>query len=329
MKNFNVITIGNALLDVFLSIQEHNIFTQINQADHTLCFKYGEKIHVEDCEFLLGGNACNVAVGLSRLGLSTVLCAEIGDDEFSQKIIHSLSKETLDTSLLMQTAGAASSFAVGIGYGGERTLFVEHVARKHDFHFDDVVAEWIYLTSLGEEWRQAYSRVLDYVKSHNRKLAFSPGTHQFEEEGHRGINEILPLTDILFVNREEAEKVISNKKKVISIKELLIELQKLGPKVVSITDGQNGSYAMDTNGHTYSLAVFPCKVIEKTGAGDAYASGFLSAVIGGGSIKEAMRWGAVNAAAVIEKIGAQQGLLKREEIVKKLEGNSAFITKTM
>jgi len=306
-------------IDIFLSIQENNIYTQINKTDHSLCFTYGEKIHVEHCEFLPGGNACNVAVGLSRLGLPAALCAEIGDDEFSGKILKSVLKENIDTPLLIQTQSAASSFAVGIGYGGERTLFVEHVERKHDFHFDDVQAKWVYLTSLGEEWKQAYSRVLDYVKSNGAKLAFSPGTHQFEEEGHRGINEVLRVADILFVNKEEGEKIVGIMNHESGIKELLLQLQKLGPKVVSITDGGNGSYAIDVHGVMYFLPVFSNHVIEKTGAGDAYASGFLSAIIAEKSVKEAMWWGGLNASSVIERVGAQPGLLTQNEIEQKLK----------
>ncbi len=326
MKNVDVLVIGNALVDVFLGVQENNPYTRLNRVDHILCFNYGEKIHVEHCEFLPGGNACNVAVGLGRQAWKSMLCAEIGSDEFSLKIIHSLAKEPIDVSLVKQTVNAQSSFAVGINYGGERTLFVDHVKRKHEFHLNDIDTAWIYLTSLGIEWKQAYQRVLTYVESNNAKLAFSPGTHQFEEEGLKGIRDALALTHILFVNKQEAERITQTKAESLDIQQLLLSLQRLGAQTVVITDGAFGSYSIDEKGKMLFLEAFPAHIKEKTGAGDAYASGFLSAIMSGLAVGEAMGFGAVNASSVIEKIGAQIGLLSKEEIQKKLAAKNKFKT---
>lgn len=332
MYEFDVVAVGNSLLDIFLGIQENNAFTKLNRSDHTLSFVYEEKIHVESCEFLPGGNACNVAVGIVRLGFETALCAEIGDDEFSQKIIHILKQEPIDLSFLKQTQNAKASFSVGINYGGERTLFVEHIYRKHDFSFSGLITKWIYLTSLGEEWKASYAQIMDYVKNHDyANLAFSPGTHQFEEPNLKTIHEVLNHTYALFVNKEEAARIVKSRINVsqveeaeIDIKTMLWTLQKFGPRIVSITDGDAGSYAINEKKEMFSLAAFPATVVEKTGAGDAYASGFLSAIINGLDVKEAMRYGAANAASVIEKVGAQTGLLTKEEIEKALGENSVY-----
>ena len=161
---------------------------------------------MESCEFLLGGNACNVSVGLSRLGVKSFLCAEIGDDEFSQKIINGLIKENVDTSFLKQTKGAMSSFAVAIEAKNDRTLFVYHVERKHHFDLTNVSADWVYLSSMGKEWKGAYEKVLSLVKNSNIKLSFNPGTPQLAENSEI-ISQILQKTDILFVNKEEAVKI--------------------------------------------------------------------------------------------------------------------------
>lgn len=328
MKTFDIIAVGNAMLDVFLAIQEHNRFARINKEEKELCFAYGEKIHVDAYNLCIGGNASNVAVGFKRLGLSVGLFVEVGDDEFSQKIMHGFVKEGLDTSLVTQTKNTQSSFSVGINFEGERTLFVEHVKRAHKFQFENLQAQWLYLTSLGVEWKEAYKNALAFAKANGVKLAFSPGTHQFEELS--AVSEALFAADVLFVNKEEGVRIANFKIPIISqeeIKALLQSLAGMGPRVVSITNGKEGSYAIDHTGKMYCIGMFPSTVVERTGAGDAYASGFLSAIISGHLIPDAMRWGAVNASSVVTQIGAQAGLLKRESLEKKLTDFPEFKAK--
>ena len=91
-------------------------------------------------------------------------------------------------------------------------------------------------------------------------------------------------------------------------------LQRLGPKTVVITDGKNGSYATTNDGKVYYNEAIHEEVVENTGAGDAYSTGFMGAVIMGKSIKEAIEWGAKNASSVIQHYGAQKGLLNIKEI---------------
>lgn len=315
MLIFDVICVGNAKIDAFLTIHEANQHLRLNKDTNELCIKSGEKISVEKCDFLLGGNAANVAVGLSRLGFSPSICAEIGNDEFTQKIINSLKKEGVNTALLKLSIGQASSFSVIINFKGERTIFSEHVKRKHDFILDNITTKLVYLTSLGLEWEYAYAKTVEFVRKSKCKLAFNPGTLQIEE-GRKKIANVLSITDILLVNKEEAIKILNIKYKISKIEELLKDLQMLGPKIVVITDGKNGSYAIDQDGKIYKKDAGQSKIVERTGAGDAYSSGFIAAILHNLSINDAMRWGAANASGVIQQIGAQTGLLTIEQIRK-------------
>lgn len=95
-------------------------------------------------------------------------------------------------------------------------------------------------------------------------------------------------------------------------------LRKLGPKIVVITDGQNGSFAINDRSELFSQPIIPTTIVEKTGAGDAYASGFLAAIIHNLPISIAMKWGTLNACGTMTAIGAQNGLLSKEEMEKKL-----------
>jgi sugar/nucleoside kinase (ribokinase family) len=148
-------------------------------------------------------------------------------------------------------------------------------------------------------------------------LVFNPGTLQIEE-GRKKIADALSITEILFVNKEEAAKILNIKYEILNMNEILINLQKLGPKIVVITDGKNGSYAIDQKGEIFKKEADQSKVVERTGAGDAYSSGFLSAILHNLSINDAMNWGTANASSVIGQVGAQKGLLRINQIKKKL-----------
>ena len=312
MLHFDIACVGNAKIDTFLTLHEANAHLRLLKETNELCIKYGEKIAVEKAEILLGGNAANVAVGISRLGLNPAIIAEIGKDEFAQKIINTLKNEKVDTSNILQTEGQQSSFSTIINYKGERTIFSEHVKRLHDFNFKNISAKWTYLTSLGEEWQDAYNKTVNFVKETQCLLAFNPGTLQIES-GIKNIENVLLITNILFVNKEEAEDLLNFGHGQKDIKDLITGLQKFGPKNVVITDGQNGSFVLDDEGNFSNENIVKAEIVEKTGAGDAYSSGFLSAIINGKSIADAMRWGSKNSASVIGKVGAQTGLLYKTD----------------
>lgn len=324
MEAFDVISVGDALVDAFLTIKDASSHMTLDQAGGSLCVGYGKKIPVDDCQFLLGGNACNVSVGVARLGLKSALCAEIGDDEFSLKILNGLKKEVVAQDLIIQGKERSSSFAIGINFRGERTLFVDHVTREHNFSFANVSAKWMYLTSIGDYFERAYESSVDFCVKNNVSLAFSPGTKQLGK-GPFYNQSILQKTKLLFVNKEEAKRILNAK--TDDVNELLVALKKLGPAVVSITDGDNGSYAIDEQGDRYELGLASGEAVERTGAGDAYASGFLSAYIKGQKVPDAMRWGSVNAASVIGMVGAQPGLLTEEGIATHLQVMHEFVPK--
>lgn len=317
MPQFDILCIGSAKIDIFLSILNENSYIHLNKGADELCLLYGQKIPVDSCSLWLGGNACNVAVGLSKLQIATSVMAEIGKDEFAQKIINTLSSEKVDISNLSQTEDQQSSFSTILSFKGERTIFSEHVKRNHDFNFSNIATKWVYLTSLGDKWIEAYRRTINFVKDTKCCLAFNPGTLQIDD-GESSIQNVLSLSDILFVNKEEAAKILNTKDKELSINDLLSGLQKLGPKIVVITDGESGSFAINDRGEFFFQPIIQTSVVEKTGAGDAYASGFLAAILYDLPTQTAMKWGTLNASGTMTAIGAQNGLLSKEEMEKKL-----------
>lgn len=321
-SSFDIVTIGNCVIDAFITIDKDNPFCRLDREKKELVVRFGEKIIAEDYFLSTGGGACNVAVSLSRLGFKTAIVSEIGKDELAQKITNGLKKENVDTAHLIEV-DKETSFSVVLQFQEERTLFTKQTRGVHDFRFDDIEANFVYLSGLGQEWESAYKRVLAYIES-KRPLAFNPGQFQIKE-GRETLLSVLSAVEILFVNKEEAQEILIYPEN--DIKTLLSKLKEMGPKIVVITDGVNGSFAIDKNKKIHSFGVFPCKMIGKTGAGDAYASAFLAAFMLKKDISEAMRWGSINAAAVIEKSGAQTGLLTKEELSRRLEENKELQAK--
>jgi len=326
-RKLDVICVGKTTIDQFLTLNQTTVKYHLDTKTGYLSFKHGEKIDVDGFEFCLGGNAANVAIGLARLGIATALSTEIGDDEFSDKIFHDLASDNIDRSRVIQAKNTQSSFSVIIDYKGERTILGLRMQRANDFHFDDVSARYLFLTSLEKEWQEPYKRAISYVEKTGVKLIFNPGTTQLREEGRDVVLQTLAHSDILFVNKEEAEilalgherRKADNERDYIH--DLLKRLQKMGAKTVVVTNGRYGSHAIDEQGNFYFQGLVPGEVVERTGAGDAYTAGFLAATIYDKPVKEAMLWGAVDAASVVGKVGANAGLLKRDVLEKSVKEN--------
>lgn len=323
-KTPRILSVGSGLLDAFLTIADVNKHCRVDGDE--FCIRFGDKIQLSSTEFQLGGNACNVSVGLSRLGLSSSLMAEIGLDEFSESILAILHKEKVDTAHVVR-GHVPSSFAIGINFHNERTLFVQHRLRKHAFRHPRERFDFVYLTSVGREWHEAYATVVKYVKDHAIPLFLNPGTPQVTE-GKKGILPALSAAQVLFVNKSEG-CTLTGQSETCEIKELLSALSLLGPKIVSVTDGKKGSYSMDSDGQMYHMGITDSLVVERTGAGDAFATGFVGAKVLGYSTPVCMQWGTLNAASVIGQIGAETGLLTREELEKQVAHTQGFEVKLL
>jgi len=138
------------------------------------------------------------------------------------------------------------------------------------------------------------------------------------------IKSILEASKLLVVNKEEAESLVLKGTIAVgaNIKDLLMILSKLGPAIVVITDGRNGAFAYDGK-EFLKMGIFPGERVEMTGAGDSFSAGVLSALVYGKDIKEALRWGAVNSASVIQKVGAIDGLLTEWQMYNALKEREA------
>lgn len=310
---FDLISIGDSTVDVFLEIEEASVDCKLDASSCKLMLNYADKIPVKSIRRVSGaGNAANMAVGSSRLGLRTALYTMVGEDEDGEEIIKILKGEGVDGENILVDKGKRSNYSVVINYKGERTILVYHEKREYSLPKLGET-KWIYFTSVGEGHEKLHIQVPEFVKKSGCKLAFQPGSYQLRE-GKREFKQVVEMADILMVNKDEASDIL---KRQGEIQELLQGLRRLGCKIAVITDAERGSWADDGQGAIYCPAA-EAKLREKTGAGDAYAAGFLAGLIKEKTLKEAMEWGSVNAAAVVEQIGSRQGLLSEEKIIERL-----------
>lgn len=315
MNSTDLLSIGDASIDTFMTPLETETLCTVDKKQCLIAFAYGEKIPVKNLEFAVGGNAGNNAVGAKRLGINSSVLLTLGDDSVGDLIVEKLRNEGVDMTYVIQQPGTMSNYSTVINYMGERTIFVYHAPRSYEFPVQLPVAPWIYLTSMGESFRPFYNHLTDWIKKNPIvKLAFNPGSWQLRAD-YDSIRGIVESTHIMYVNRQEAEKLTNFGQSNGRDRDLLIALNKLGPKICIITDGGKGAFAYDSvNGKFVRVDILPVDAYERTGAGDAFGSGSLSAIIHGRTLEEALLWGTVNSASVIGYIGSQKGLLKFEEM---------------
>lgn len=311
-----VLSIGSSDIDLFASPKNPDSFVQ---TDNTVSFNLGDKVPVNIHGMTLGGNGANVSVSIKRLGLDSSFYTYLGTDVLSHQIVEIIKKE--DVTLITQdrlSENASLSFI--FDFKDDRIIFSHHDEQDHtldDKHLKDFQA--LYLTSIGKDWTNAYKTIVNFVHSNSVLFSFSPGSPQLADLNDLAF-ETIACSKILFVNKDEGERILDKKGiQASDMKELLKGLSSLGPAIVSVTDGKNGAYAYIENQYYVASSFIIDQVsIDKTGAGDAYASAFFAAHLLQKDIKTAMRWGAVNASSVMSKVGAQAGLLTAAQLEEQL-----------
>jgi ribokinase len=313
----DVLAIGDTTEDIFLQMHDASLQCGVDGTKCMICLDFGEKIAVEKKTVISGvGNAANHAIGMARLGCTASIYTVVGEDTEGKAAKGILEKNGVDISHVVFDKDQATNLSVVINFRSERTILVYHEPRAYDLP-DVPDTKWLYLTSAsGGGIQKLHDQVLAFLERHaETKLAFNPGTHQI----NLGKEKLLPLlkkTSTLFLNREEAARVLEIETR--DIPTLIKGFHELGIPTVVLTDGPSGAYASDGR-NIYYLAIYKEPEVERTGAGDAYGSGFLAATVQGKTIPEAMQWGNANSTSVVRYIGAREGLLEPGGVIALME----------
>lgn len=301
-----IMTVGAAVQDVFLS-QSSALKAVCESPDR--CFQkleLGSKADVNQIHFSTGGGATNAAVTFARQGHEVAFMGVIGDDPAGQAVLADLDKEGVDTQFVRYSQQYNTGYSVLLlAPNGERTILTYRGASTHyypgDFTLEGVVADWLYVSTLAGQMK-VLDELFRAAKERGIKICFNPGKKELAQR-ERLIG-LLADVNVLALNRQEMMQLVPGD----DLESLVRHAGRLVP-VVLVTDGTNGS--MSTDGTTLVRAGMyeGTDGIDRTGAGDAFASGFLSQWASGATLHQSVMFASANASSVVRHIGAKTGIL--------------------
>ncbi len=314
-KGFDIITLGAATVDVFVHV---NPEFQKDKKHEDACFPIGSKILIDSLHTDTGGGGTNTAISFARLGLKTSWIGAIGTDLNSKLVKNLLHQERVRE--ISTTKNANTGYSVILtGLHKDRIILAYKGANDllspADIPWNKLKTSWMYCASLTGKSQSTMEHACLWAKRNKIKYAVNLSQY-LAEQGMKNLKNIIQDCDALILNKEEARALtgINN----ADINKLLKQLQQAA-KIVVITDGPRGAVAY--NGiKKYEIRARKIHVVETTGAGDAFASGFVAGFFLYKKIEKAMQLGLAQSEAVIQYIGAKKGLLtlrQAEKVMRK------------
>lgn len=313
----DIISIGDVVTDDFIELAEDQARTYVDEhGTNMLAMEFGTKLPFAGREVVEAvGNASNGAVAFTRMGLKTAFITDVGSDLYGREIIAALRERGIDTRFVQVNRGKGSNYHFVLRYQSERTILIKH--EEYDYVWPKLrgseIPEWVYFSSISDGSLDYHDEIADWLDDNPAvKLAFQPGTYQMKFGAER-LKRIYQRSDVVVMNREEA--VIVGGGKHEDVHDLMDKLHALGPKIVVVTDGPAGAYASDgENRWKMPLYPDPAPPVDRTGAGDAFASTFVAELARGNTVEGALQIAPINSMSVCQKVGAQAGLLSEEEL---------------
>ncbi len=311
-KNFDVICIGAALVDMVAQVERHP--------------EDDDEVFVSDLELLSGGAAANTAYACAKLGLKTAFIGKVGKkDIFGLKLINDFKKVDVNTELIKYcNEHRTGSAYIALNSEGERRIYAHsgaanYLSREDIIENEISLGNIIYLSSL----KNIDPFVKTAVIGRNRRIPviLNPGM-LIIEQGFMNIKILLEKIDILVLSQREFNTLFKFKKtelKLNTVREKADNLFSLGISVVVITMGNKGALIITPENAETLPPIKTKNVVDTTGAGDAFSAGFIYGFVQNQSLefedlKRNVRLGNFIASKCIEKLGARNGIPEAEEI---------------
>lgn len=302
-----ICALGAASQDVFLS--GHEIVSSKDESGKLVeAFPLGAKINIENAIFSTGGGATNAAVTFARQGIESSFIGKIGHDVAGSAVVHELDKDHVDTSGVVYDPTLGTQYStILLADTGERSILIyrgaAHTHTSADYEDIDLSRfDWLYVSSFAGAM-DALDTIFTRAKQHGVKIAFNPGQGELENIEH--LRSLLDDVDVLIMNKDEAALIVEGQ----TSEELVRHATNFVPVVV-VSDGPNGVTATDGKTIIEAGMYEDVPVLDRTGAGDAFGSGFLSQWAQGKSLKDAVVFASANSTSVVGSIGAKTGILE-------------------
>jgi sugar/nucleoside kinase (ribokinase family) len=309
---YDFVALGDITSDAFIKLSDAEEI--VKNGTRELCVRFGDKVPFDEVtEVIAVGNAANAAVSAARIGLSSALISWVGEDDNGAKTIAQLKHQGVSDEFMTTEAGKHTNYHYVLMFGAERTILIKHEAFSYKMPTNLEPPKYVYFSSISETAKDFHHEVAAYIKAHpETKLVFQPGTFQIKL-GAEELKDLYAVTEIFFCNKEEAQTILRTTEG--DVKKLMEGIRALGPKIVVVTDGPKGSNILDEGG-SWHIPMYPdpAPPVSRTGAGDATASTTVSYIIKGMSPHDALMRGVINAASVVQGVGAQTKLLPDSEI---------------
>jgi sugar/nucleoside kinase (ribokinase family) len=309
MTTPKLLAIGAAVQDVFLSHSDE--FTPVVENPHESFMKLelGAKADVNNITFSTGGGATNAAVTFARQGLHSQFMGTIGHDPAGLAVLNDLDQEGVDTTHISYSSKYNTGYSVLLlAPSGERTILTYRGASTHydaaNFDLRDCHADWLYVSSMAGSM-DALDKIFTQARQLGIKIMFNPGKGELSQP--KKLKALLEDVDVLAVNKEEMQTIVEGE----DLEELARHAMHYVP-VAIVSDGPNGVVATDGQTVVRAGMYEDVPVIDRTGAGDAFGSGFLSQWAQGKGLKHSIHFASANSTSVVTKIGAKVGILTSE-----------------
>lgn len=312
---YDIVTFGSATQDVFMSSRELQVIEDEKfSTKKGLCVSLGSKMHMESVFFAMGGTGSNTAATFGEQGFRTAYLGAIGKDPAGQIVKDELGKHNVSLDLLKEVDSCSTAFSVilslpEVGRSILEKLGACHEMTEEDIDFDKLQSKWFYIASLSGKSSKIFKPIVDFAVKNKIKVAVNPGRTQLSDDLEI-IRLLLDKIDILVLNQEEAARLTGLDFE--QEKEIFKKLDELVNGIVVMTKGPRGVVVSDGKDF-YSAGIPESGLVDRTGAGDAFGSGFLAGYMEEEDIVHAIQLATANATSVLQKMGATNGLLKKGE----------------
>ena len=311
---FDIVTIGSATRDVFLSSSSFKIVEGKDfQTGKALAMGLGSKLEAEKIVVTSGGGGTNTAVTFAHQGLKTACIGVVGKDANGDSLLSELNAESVDTSHFQIHDDDLTAYSVILVHeSGERSIISykgegQHFS-KDKLRLEELETSWVFLDSLGGHY-DVLEGAVNWAAQKGVKIATNPGGKELDH-GLEKLKLLFSNASVVIMNQEEASQLLGipyiEEKKIFQTMDELVKgifVMTKGPQGVSASDGQE----------IYTAGVPDSPIVERTGAGDAFSSGFVSEYIRSGDISKAIQFGTANASSVVTQYGAKAGILKKDD----------------